>query len=128
MVTIKGNPTPVDMNIISSIVDRQAKNIEFKNISFYCESIKDALGNVFVKRKTGRWLKDSHGVPYCSECGFSAPFFEKRSFFSKRLELIPSKFCWQCGVKIEGEITTETAVGDDFTFDQSFNWKSGGES
>lgn len=25
-------------------------------------------------------------------------------------------------------VRTETAVGDDFTFDQSFNWKSGGES
>ena len=107
MVTIKGNPTPIDMSIINSIVDPQPKNIELKNILFYCESIKDALGNVFVKRKTGHWLKDPHGIPYCSECGFSAPFMEKRSFIKKCIEIIPSKYCWQCGAKMEGEITDE---------------------
>lgn len=107
MVTIKGNPTPIDMSIINSIVDPQAKDIELKNISFYCESIKDALGNVFVKRKTGRWLKYPHGVPYCSECGFIAPFMEKWSLFRKRIEITPSEFCWRCGAKMEGEITDE---------------------
>ena len=53
------------------------------------------------ERKTGEWIKDAHGIPICSECGFSAPFMEKVSFVKRRIEIIPSRYCWQCGAKME---------------------------
>lgn len=104
MVTIKGDPTPIEyMSIINSIVDPQAKNIELKNISFYCESIKDALGNVFVKRKTGRWhtLRDASSKQEyltCSKC--TSRYSANAKYWN---------FCPNCGADMKGELN-ETDV------------------
>lgn len=65
------------------------------------ENILRDLPSAQPVRKTGKWIKDAHGIPICSECGFSAPFMEKGSFFKRRIEIIPSRYCWQCGAKME---------------------------
>lgn len=51
MVMIKGNITPLEMEIIGSIIDVSVENIELKNITFDVETIRDAAGNVFVKQE-----------------------------------------------------------------------------
>ena len=75
MITVKGQ-ADIDRFIISRIIDPSAPNIEFKNITFDCKTIKDADGNVFFRQETGEW-QDEHGKPmcrgsfagYCSNCG-----------------------------------------------------------
>jgi hypothetical protein len=52
MIKIKGEGTSLDWQIINSIKDVSAKNIEFKNITFECETITDAVGHVFVWQRS----------------------------------------------------------------------------
>ena len=94
MVMIKGNITPLEMVIIGSIKDVSVKNIEFKNITFDVETIRDAAGNVFAKRKKGSWIPCNNGKftggAYwfsCSKCGHIVP----GGLQSGKL------FCEQCG-------------------------------
>lgn len=94
MITVKGQ-ADADLAIISHIIDPSAPNVEFKNITFDCKTIKDADGNVFVRQETGEWVNED-GTPskalyslYCSECG---EWSEYRG-----------KFCLWCGAKMEGD-------------------------
>ena len=80
MVKVKGSITPLEMFIIGSIKDVSAKNIEFKNITFDVETIRDAADNVFAKRKKGSWIPCNNGKftggAYwfsCSKCGHIVP-------------------------------------------------------
>ena len=47
MVTIK-NGTKFDEDVASHIINPSEPNIKFYNITFDCETIEDASGNVFV--------------------------------------------------------------------------------
>ena len=42
MIKIKGEGTSLDWQIINGIKDVSVKNIEFKNVTFECETITDA--------------------------------------------------------------------------------------
>ena len=55
--------TILDWQIINSIKDVSAKNVEFKNITFECETITDASGNLFEKREKGYWIPCSERLP-----------------------------------------------------------------
>lgn len=48
MVTIK-NGTKFDEDLASHIINPLNPNIKFHNITFDCETIEDASGNVFVQ-------------------------------------------------------------------------------
>ena len=63
MIKIKGEGTSLDWQIINSIKDVSAKNIELKNITFVCETITDASGNLFEKREKGHWVPCSERLP-----------------------------------------------------------------
>ena len=52
MIKIKGEGTLLDWQIINSIKDVSAKNIELKNITFECETITDAAGHIFVRQES----------------------------------------------------------------------------
>ena len=52
MIKIKGEGTSLDWQIINSIKDVSAKNIELKNITFECETITDAAGHIFVRQRS----------------------------------------------------------------------------
>ena len=75
MVKIKGEGTSLDWQIINSIKDVSAENVEFKNIAFHVETITDSDGNVFVKKKERLWVPifkdDPDSFPPVDEEGFS---------------------------------------------------------
>ena len=48
-VFIKGD-SPFDKFIVSHITNVQTENIKFHNITFDCETIEDAAGNVFYRQ------------------------------------------------------------------------------
>lgn len=50
MITVKGQ-TEMDKYIVGHIIDPSVPNIEFKNITFDCKTIKDASGHIFVRQK-----------------------------------------------------------------------------
>jgi len=52
MIKIKGEGTSLDWRIINAIKDVSVKNIEFKNITFECETIIDAAGHIFVRQES----------------------------------------------------------------------------
>ena len=97
MITVKGQ-ADTDRFIIGHIIDPSAPNVEFKNITFDCKTIKDASGHIFVRQKTGEW-QDGDGIRddeseycvYCSECGN----------WSEYREL----YCGACGAKMENPET-----------------------
>ena len=95
----KANATPLDLTIISSILDCQTNNIKFKNITFDANTITDSVGTVFERQKTGKWLPDNNNYIYekyvCSQCKVS---FKTDNCMGKPLW----KFCPNCGAKMEG--------------------------
>lgn len=62
MITVKGK-ADADWAIISHIIDPSALNVEFKNITFDCKTIKDASGHIFVRQKAGEWIPVSERLP-----------------------------------------------------------------
>lgn len=94
MITVKGQ-ADADLAIISHIIDPSAPNVEFKNITFDCKTIKDASGHIFVRQKAGEW-QDEHGKPmrwgsfagYCSNCGKWSEYL--------------TDYCGNCGAKMGG--------------------------
>ena len=55
MITVKGQAN-MDRFIIGHIIDPSVPNIEFKNITFDCKTIKDASGHIFVQQNTDKWI------------------------------------------------------------------------
>lgn len=49
MVKFKSTLTPLEMSIVSNAVEVEPNRVEFGNVTFGCEEIKDASGNVFTK-------------------------------------------------------------------------------
>lgn len=97
MITVKGQ-TDIDKFIIGHIIDPSAANVEFKNITFDCKTIKDASGHIFVQQKAGEWQKEIKGngwsewaVLTCDQCGavIENPTFE-------------TNYCPNCGAKMGG--------------------------
>ncbi len=60
MITVKGK-TDMDRFIIGHIIDPSVPNIEFKNITFDCKTIKDASGHIFVQQV--EWIPVSERLP-----------------------------------------------------------------
>lgn len=48
MVKVRGDMTEMDKFIVGNIIHPDKPNIRFHNITFECETIEDASGNVFV--------------------------------------------------------------------------------
>lgn len=97
MVKVKAPLSSLEACIIDGIKDIQANNIKFHNIAFDCWTIEDYEGRVFMRKKTGKWIKqDCGGVEYtavCSECGYG-------TFWSDALDF---DFCPKCGSYNGGE-------------------------
>ena len=99
MIKIKGEGTSLDWQIINSIKDVSAKNIEFKNITFECQTITDASGNLFEKREKGKWIgvgqrqKDGYVWMKCSKCG-------NEDIDSPTTR---TNFCPNCGADMRGD-------------------------
>ena len=62
MITVKGQ-ADMDRFIIGHIIDPSVSNIEFKNITFNCKTIKDASGHIFVRQKVEEWIPVSERLP-----------------------------------------------------------------
>lgn len=56
MITVKGQ-ADIDRFIIGHIIDPSAPNVEFKNITFDCKTIKDASGHIFVRQIAADFLQ-----------------------------------------------------------------------
>lgn len=85
MVKINGG-NAFDANIVSHIENPQDQHIVFKNVTFGCETIEDAEGTVFVKRKTGHWIYDGDPATLvCDHCGYRVMVYNN------------TKFCPDCG-------------------------------
>ena len=54
--------------------------------------------------KHGRWIKSKAGGVLCSECCSYAPYIEKGSFTTKRIEQEKSAYCPNCGAKMDGGV------------------------
>ena len=93
-VIIKG-VNAFDMSIVSNIKNVQSPYIKFQNIYFKCESIEDAGGTIFVKRKKGKWIRDEFGSR-CESCGLYA----YRDKFGRPWE---SDYCPLCGADMREE-------------------------
>ena len=100
MIKIKGEGTSLDWKIINSIKDVSAKNIELKNITFECETITDAAGNLFEKRKKGHWIPCSERLPDIKEHHCSEPcivYCENGAYgFAELEENIFGQVGWNC--------------------------------
>lgn len=53
-------------------------------------------------QKVGKWI-EKHGTIVCSECGWYAPRIETGCLANRHLEYHKSKYCWNCGAKMEDE-------------------------
>lgn len=69
----------------------------------------DAIDNVknlpsadVAEVKHGRWIKSKAGGVLCSECYSYAPYVEKGSFTTKRIEQAKSAYCPNCGARMDG--------------------------
>lgn len=90
-----------ESQILSEIEDVQSRNIIFQNIIFDVDTMKDAKGNIFVRKKTGRWIPQDcnktsgnrttcvYYYPVCSECGHTGDF--------------DMNYCPNCGADMRGE-------------------------
>lgn len=95
MIKIKGEGTSLDWQIINSIKDVSVKNIEFKNVTFECETIIDASGNLFEKRVKGEWID-------CTEDGYvECPFCHSATNCDGNKEEL--HFCFSCGAEMRGD-------------------------
>ena len=99
MVTIK-NETEFDKYVVSHIINPSKPNIKFHNITFDCETIEDASGNVFARNVRGEWIEpkrdgcvvwDKRAYAQCSICGY-------KQFFGRE-----KNFCPNCGADMRGE-------------------------
>lgn len=72
----------------------------------------EIVGYEFIKRmptedailvKHGKWIVNKWGALVCSECNWCAPVIETGSLVSRRYEYDKSKYCWNCGAKMDGE-------------------------
>lgn len=52
-VSVKGTASKLEMEILGGIIDPDCPNIEFKNVTFDCKSIKDAAGHIFILTESG---------------------------------------------------------------------------
>ena len=102
MVSVKGTASRLEKEILNGIIEPNCPNIEFKNITFDCKSIKDAAGHIFINQtyynvapvRYGEWIHPREyglNLPehYCSEC---------RAWEYSDVE---SKFCPNCGAKMD---------------------------
>lgn len=72
-------------------------------VSRICGLINDALTLAVEPVKHGRWIKSKAGGVLCSECCSYAPYIEKGSFTTKRIEQEKSAYCPNCGAKMDEE-------------------------
>ena len=89
MIKIKGEGTSLDWQIINGIKDVSVKNIEFKNVTFECETITDASGNLFEKRVRGKW------IDYTEDGYVECPFCHSATNCDGNKEEL--HFCFSCG-------------------------------
>lgn len=103
MVSVKGTASKLEKEILNGIIEPNCPNIEFKNITFDCKSIKDAAGHIFINQtycnvapvRHGHWIKISPaGIYECSECG--------KNVMTSDIEAY--EHCHGCGAKMDGEI------------------------
>ena len=95
MIKIKGEGTSLDWQIINGIKDVSVKNIEFKNVTFECETITDASGNLFEKRGRGKW------IDYTEDGYVECPFCHSATNCDGDKEEL--HFCFSCGADMRGE-------------------------
>ena len=95
MIKIKGEGTSLDWQIINGIKDVSVKNIEFKNVTFECETITDASGNLFEKRARGKW------IDYTEDGYVECPFCHSATNCDGNKEEL--HFCFSCGAEMRGE-------------------------
>ena len=95
MIKIKGEGTSLDWQIINGIKDVSVKNIEFKNVTFECETITDASGNLFEKRVRGKWMD------YTEDGYVECPFCHSATNCDGNKEEL--HFCFSCGADMRGE-------------------------
>ena len=102
MVSVKGTASELEKEILSGIIEPNCPNIEFKNITFDCKSIKDAAGHIFINQtywnvvpvQHGHWIKISPaGIYECSEC--------RKNVMTSDIEAY--EYCHGCGTKMDGE-------------------------
>lgn len=65
------------------------------------EAMNVAISDVMSVRQ-GRWIKSKAGGVLCSECYSYAPYVEKGSFTTKRIEQEKSAYCPNCGARMDG--------------------------
>lgn len=112
MITIK-NGTKLDEDLISHILNPSKPNIKFHNITFDCETIEDASGNVFVwackrERKRGEWI---HGKELSrAYIGDACVGINYEDFHCSACNVVIEKpckptwnYCPNCGAEMRGE-------------------------
>lgn len=67
------------------------------------EYVIDNLPTVVESVRHGKWIVNKWGALVCSECNWCAPTIETGSLVSRRKEYDKSKYCWNCGAKMDGE-------------------------
>lgn len=102
MVSVKGTASELEKEILGGIIEPNCPNIEFKNITFDCKSIKDAAGHIFINQtycnavpvRHGHWIKISPaGIYECSEC--------RKNVMTSDIEAY--EYCHGCGARMDGE-------------------------
>ena len=117
MVSVKGTASKLEMEILGGIIEPNCPNIEFKNVTFDCKSIKDAAGHIFINQtycnesdkkevkddnplRHGHWIDEGAYADYtnvhawrCSEC--------EDHVLNYKCDL--SRYCPNCGAKMDGE-------------------------
>ena len=97
MVKITTPLSSLEATMVSDMKNVQTNDVSFGNFTFDCNTITDASGNVFVRRKKGKWERVSmdkyirHAEAWyrCDQCGA-----EYIGMFN---------FCGNCGADMRGE-------------------------
>ena len=88
MVKITTPLSSLEATMVSDMKNVQTNDVSFGNFTFDCNTITDASGNVFVRRKKGKWI-DLWDRYRCSACNMEHSYEEN--------------FCPNCGADMRGE-------------------------
>lgn len=109
MVSVKGTASKLEKEILGGIIEPNCPNIEFKNITFDCKSIKDAAGHIFINQtywnvvpvRHGHWIHVDYRKTICSVCEVDESDFIYGT--EDWYGCGESKFCPNCGAKMDSE-------------------------